>query len=182
MNDRAKLPDTSAVEDSVPRVGNEVAVGEDLEFQRRWWRFEQIIWIVFCGILVADVLGAFGRGWLAKAHRSTPDGALTLSYERTERASTPSVMTLTFGSSAIRNGVIQVFVSDDIVKRLGAQRVAPQPELSTVGSGGITYTFAAGRAPAVIQIALEPSFPGLHRFRIQPQGGAPIDASVFVLP
>lgn len=88
---------TSPVEDSVPRVGD-VAVGEDLDFQRRWWRFERVVWTVFVIVLVCDLLGLFGRGWLAKAKRATPDHTLTLDYERVERASTPSVMTLHFGS------------------------------------------------------------------------------------
>jgi hypothetical protein len=182
MSAAAKLPETTSVEDSVPRVGNELAVGEDLEFQRRWWRFERIIWILFLCILVCDMLGLFGRGWLARAQRSTPDKALTLDYERFERASTPSIMTLKFGPDAVKDGNIQVYVSDDVVKWLGAQRVSPQPAVSHVGSGGITYTFAAGPAPATVQIELEPSFPGLHRFRVQLRDSSPIEGDVFVFP
>ena len=53
--------------DEVPKVDNAVAVGEDLEFQERWWTFERVIWSFFALILLADMLGAFGRGWLAKA-------------------------------------------------------------------------------------------------------------------
>lgn len=175
-------PITSPIEDSVPKVSEEVAVGEDLQFQRRWWRFERIAWTVLMALLLCDVLGLFGRGWLAKAEQRTPDGALTLKYERVARASTPSIMTLEFGSSAIRDGRIVVFVSDSVVKPLGAQRIAPQPAMSNVGDGGVTYAFLASKPPATVQIALEPSFPGYHRFRIQTQGGAPIDASIFVMP
>ena len=85
------------VEDSVPKVDDEIAVGEDLEFQRRWWRFEKLVWTVFLIVIVCDLAGLFGRGWLAKAEASTPDRALTVSYERIERANTPSTMTLRFG-------------------------------------------------------------------------------------
>jgi hypothetical protein len=184
-------PVEAPIEDSVPKVSgqsdqgssdNQLAVGEDLEFQRRWWRFETVVWSFFLLLLIADVLGLFGRGWLAKARRATPDHALTLDYERIERASTPSIMTLTFGPEAIHDGHIELYVSDSIVKPLGAQRVSPQPLRSAVGSGGITYTFAATQAPAVVQIALEPSFPGSHPFRIQLADEPPIDATVFVVP
>src|SRR5436309_3501365 len=118
------------VEDSVPKVEGDVAVGEDLEFQRKWWKFEKIIWPILMVIVLVDPLGGFGRGWLAKAQRSTPDGALTLDYERIARASTPSVMTFKFGQNAIHNGRIILFVSESVVKPLGAQRIAPQPAIS----------------------------------------------------
>jgi hypothetical protein len=170
------------VEDSVPKVNDAIAVGENLDFQRRWWRFERIVWTIFLLILICDLLGLFGRGWLANATRKTPDGALILQYERIERTSTPSIMTLHFGSSAIVNGHVQFFVSDSMVKGLGAQRIAPQPALSTIGDGGITYTFAASQSPATVQIQLEPSFPGMHHFRVQCIGGKPIEARVFVVP
>jgi hypothetical protein len=180
-------PIEAPVEDSVPKTSgsdstNQLAVGEDLDFQRRWWRFESIIWSFFLLLLIADVLGLFGRGWLAKAKRSTPDRALTLDYERIERASTPSIMTLTFGPAAIHSGHIQLFISDSIVKPLGAQRISPQPQASAVGNGGITYTFAATQAPATVQIALEPSFPGSHPFRIQLPNEPSINATIFVVP
>jgi hypothetical protein len=176
------MPATHPIEDSVPKVANDLAVGEDLDFQRRWWRFENVIWTFFLLLLIADVLGLFGRGWLAKATASTPDHALTLDYERIERASTPSIMTLHFGPAAIHDGHITLFISDSIVKPLGAQRISPQPAVSAVGNGGVTYTFAATQAPAVIQIALEPSFPGLHPFTIALPNESPIHANVFVVP
>jgi hypothetical protein len=176
------IPFTKPVEDSVPKVGREIAVGEDMEFQRRWWRFERIVWPILLLIVVIDLLGGFGRGWLANARRTTPDQALTLNYERIERASTPSIMTLKFGPSAIHDGKINVFVSDSIVKPLGAQRIAPQPAASRIGNDGITYTFPVTELPASAQIALEPSFPGLHKFTMQVEGSTPIDATVFVVP
>lgn len=175
-------PKTTRVEDTVPKVGGEVAVGEDLAFQRRWWRFEQILWIGFLLILACDLLGLFGRGWLAKAERSTSDHALTLDYERIERASTPSIMTMTFSPAAIHGGAVRLFVSESIVKPLGAQRISPQPVVSVLGEGGITYTFAATSAPAIAEIQLQPSFPGLHKIRVQVPGNEPIDANVFVVP
>jgi hypothetical protein len=172
---------TSDVEESVPKV-EEIAVGENLEFQRRWWRFERGLWIVFLFLLIADVLGLFGRGWLAKAQRTDAGHTLSLDYERVERASTPSIMTFHFMPSAIRNGRVQLFISEDIVRPLGAQRISPQPEKSTIGEGGVDYVFPATAIPATVEIQLEPSFPGLHHFRVQVAGGQPIEGSITVVP
>ena len=168
-------------QDSVSKSG-EVAVGEDLGFQRKWWVFERVIWSFFVLVIICDLLGLFGRGWLAQAQRATPDGALTLHYERIERTSTPSIMTLRFSPAAIHDGRIQVYISDSLVKPLGAQRISPQPAISAIGNGGITYSFAATQTPADAEISLEPGTPGPHRFRVQLAGDAPIDASIFVVP
>lgn len=175
-------PLQSKLQDSVPKVAGEVAVGEDLEFQRKWWRFERLIWSFLLLVLLADVLGLFGRGWLAKAEQRTPDGALTLHYERIERASTPSVMTLEFGNAAVHQGRVQLYVSDSIVKPLGAQRISPQPQTSTIGDGGITYTFPASAAPMTVQIELMPSFPGIHSFEVRVPGSEPIRRKIAVVP
>lgn len=178
----AELPYEAKVEDTVPKLDNEIAVGEDIEFQRKWWRFENIVWPILLLIVVFDLLGGFGRGWLAKASRETPDHALTLDYERIERASTPSIMTFRFGPAAIHNGRIVLFISDSIVKSLGAMRVSPQPAISSIGEGGIAYVFPSTGTPASAQIELQPSFPGLHKFRVQIPGSPPIDGRIAVMP
>lgn len=178
----AKIPFETDVQDSVPKVQNEVAVGEDLEFQRKWWRFERIVWAILLAIVLIDVLGGFGRGWLAKAEKTTPDHAMTVKYESLERGGTPSVMTFLFTDKAIHDGRIALYVSDSVVKPLGAIRIAPQPAISNIGDGGITYIFPASKAPSMVQIQLEPSFPGPHKFTVHTAGEPPIEATVFVMP
>ncbi len=94
---------TEPVVDSVPKVNDELAVGEDLEFQRKWWRFENAVWIFFALLILLDLLGVFGRGPLANARAETSDGSMQIQYERVERFSTPSLLTIRFGASAIRD-------------------------------------------------------------------------------
>jgi hypothetical protein len=71
---------TEPVQDSVARVNDELAVGSDLEFQRRWWKFERAVWIFFTLLLVIDVLGVFGRGTLSKARLRARDGSAEVTY------------------------------------------------------------------------------------------------------
>jgi len=175
-------PITKRVQDDVPRYNDEVAVGEDLEFQRRWWKFENAVWILFGIIIVCDVLGVFGRGWLARAKATTRDHVVVLSYERMERAFTPAILDLEIGQNAIRNGQVTVYVSGSVVKELGAARISPQPMTSTIGSSGYTYVFPVTSSPGTIQIALSPPSAGLRHFRVQVAGSEPIDASVLVFP
>lgn len=176
------MPSTKPVEDSVPRVNNEVAVGEDLDFQRKWWRFENAAWVFFTLIIVLDLAGLFGRGPIAKAERRSKDGTIDVKYERIERTNSPSILTIQFGQSAIQDGKINLYVSESVVKGLGNQRVIPAPQTTVVGDGGLIYTFPASKVPATIDFALEPVAPGIHDFAIGVVGAQPIHAKVYVVP
>ena len=81
-------------EDAIRKVNGEVAVGEDLEFQQSWWRFERWVWVLFTALIVLDLAGAFGRGPLANARAATPDQSLQLRYEPIQRTGSPSVVTI----------------------------------------------------------------------------------------
>jgi hypothetical protein len=175
-------PMTTKVEDSVAQINSEVAVGENLDFQRKWWRFEHAVWILFTLILVLDLAGFFGRGPVAYARISTPDGAMAIKYERIERTGTPSILDINFGPSAIRNGNVQLYVSESIVDSLGSQRIIPSPATTIVGDGGLTYTFPATTPPAAVQFALQPSAPGIYHFKLEVPGSRPVEASVLVVP
>ena len=182
-------PETKPVEDSVPKVANELAVGEDLEFQRRWWRFENATWFFFGLIVLLDLAGAFGRGPLANARKRTGDHALDIRYERVERFSTPSILTIHFGANAVHNGAVQLWTSDSVVDTLGNRRIIPQPSSSTITQGGILYSFPTGPHPNSVEFALQPARPGFAHFtiRLVPGGDIlhPMDsvtAGVFVMP
>ncbi len=173
---------TQPVSDSVPKINDELAVGEDLAFQRRWWRFENAVWALFAVIIVLDLLGAFGRGPLANAEERSGDGALSVQYERVERFSTPSIMTIHFEPSAIHDGKVQLWMSNALLKPLGNQRIIPQPASSKVDAGGVAYTFDAGRAPASVDFALEPAKPGLYHLAMRIPGSQELVLKIFVMP
>ncbi|HEX4810085.1 MAG TPA: hypothetical protein VH325_14195 [Bryobacteraceae bacterium] len=178
----AKPSPTKPVEDSVSKVNNEVAVGSDLQFQRRWWKFEKSVWIVFTAIVILDLLGFFGRGPVANSHMRTNDGTVDVKYERIERFSTPSIMTVQFGPEAVHDGKLKLWVSESLVKALGAQRIVPQPSESVLGDGGVLYTFPATSGPATAEIALEPTSPGIDHFRLRVPGREELQATVYVMP
>lgn len=170
------------VEDSISKVNNEIAVGSDPEFQRRWLRFEHGLWVVFTLLVVLDLLGFFGRGYMAKAKAHTADGTLAVQYDRIARYSTPSIMTVQFGPSAIHAGKVQLWVSEDVIKKLGTQRVVPQPASSVIGQGGVLYTFPV-TAPAVsAAFQLEPTSPGMFEVLLRVPGGNEVRRKILVMP
>lgn len=180
---------TRPVQDTVAKFNDEVAVGEDLEFQRKWWKFEKAIWIFFGLLVLLDLAGLFGRGPLANAQKKTADSAMTMKYEWVERFSTPSILTLHFSPLAVRDGQIRLWVSDTVVKALGNQRIVPQPASSTTTDGGILYTFPSSGNPDSVEFALQPAEIGRSRFEIRLVGGGTVqqpqdsfNTGVFVMP
>jgi hypothetical protein len=169
-------------DEDVPKVENDLAVGEDLPFQKRWWTFEKIVWSFFVLVLLADLSGILGRGPLANADTLTGDGSLRVKYEHVLRENTSSIMTLLPTDAAVHDGKFQLYVSDSVVKELGAQRIIPQPDRSTVGNGGVVYTFPATSLPMTVQIELKPSFIGTHPFTIGVAGGQSVRLKSLVLP
>jgi hypothetical protein len=174
--------ETKPVGDTVPKVDNDIAVGSDLQFQRGWWRFERIAWIGLSLILAADLAGILGRGPLAKARVQSPDGGMTIQYERIERFSTPSILTIQVAQSAIHNDKFQLWISEDLVKALGNQRVIPQPTESVLQSGGILYTFSATEVPASVEFQLQPASAGVDHLRFRVPGGGEVSPTVYVMP
>ncbi|MBV8809892.1 MAG: hypothetical protein JO033_14570 [Acidobacteriaceae bacterium] len=139
--------ETKPVEDTISKVNDELAVGSDLQFQHKWWRFTHALWIFFGCVIVADLLGCFGRGPLANATAQTNDRTIQVKYERIERYAAPSILRIDFGPTAIHEGKIQFWVGESVIKALGAQRFIPQPEKSVVGQDGISYTFPCPDSP-----------------------------------
>jgi hypothetical protein len=173
---------TDPVRDSVPKINNEIAVGSDLEFQRKWWKFEKFVWAFFTLVLILNLCGFLGRGPAAKAHRTTHDGSLDVSYDRLERYGTPSQVRIQFSPATIRDGKVQLWVSESLVKTLGNQRVSPEPQTSTVGQGGILYTFPATTPPATVQFALQPATTGSTSVQFQVPGFQRLSLEIFVFP
>jgi hypothetical protein len=175
-------PFSTPLKDSVAKVNDEIQVGENLDFQRKWWRFENVVWIFFGLIIVLDLAGLFGRGPIAKAERHASDGTINIKYERIQRTDSPSKLEIELGPSAIQDGKVNLYVSQSLVRGLGTERVVPNPLATAIGNGGLTYTFPASKVPAYVDLALAPSGPGVYDFTIGVVGAAPIHAQVFVVP
>lgn len=167
------------VGDSVPKINDEVAVGEDLSFQRRWWKFEGVMWWLIAGILLLNFAGAFGRGPLAHARISNE--AMVVKYDRVERTGTPSILVVQLQPQVFGNRV-KFHVSQSFVEELGTRRVIPSPSDTAIGNGGLTYTFSTETGPGSVEFALQPAKPGIFHFSLQVGDYPPINARVIVVP
>lgn len=169
------------VKDSVPKINQEIAVGEDLAFQCAWWTFERIVWTLFVLIIACDLAGLFGRGPLAHAHLQ--NSAIDMKYDRIARYGTPSTVTINLAPGTAVKGEYHLYVSQSLVDQLGTERVIPQPKTTAIGTDGLTYTFPdSGPGRATVEFSLQPAKPGHFHFTVQVPGTPPLQAGVFVMP
>ncbi|HEX4771944.1 MAG TPA: hypothetical protein VH351_13990 [Bryobacteraceae bacterium] len=173
---------TKPVEDSIAKVNNEFAVGSDPEFQFRWERFESIVWAILIIFVLLSVAGVFGRGPAAKSRLQASDGSLQVEYERVQRFGAPSLVRITFPASSVQNGSLQLWVSESLIKALGAQRVIPQPAESKIDNQGILYTFPVTTGSGLVEFSTEPLSIGSSQIAFGVPGKANVQAKVFVLP
>jgi len=174
--------ETRPVEDSVPKVNDELAVGSDLEFQGRWEKLETVVWFFLVIFLLLSLAGLFGRGPLSNVTAQAPDGSMRVEYERFERFSTPSVLTVRMNPASIQNGQVKLWVSESLVKPLRNQRIIPQPEKSELGAGGITYTFPASETSTSVEFQMQPSAIGKSELKMRIPGNAELDINIYVMP
>jgi hypothetical protein len=178
---------TQPIEDSIPKVDNEIAVGSDLEFQRRWWKWEFVAWTIFTVLIIAAVAGFLGRGYFSKTRAASADGAIQVEYERVARFGAPTVAAVTFGPAAIHDGKVQLWANQSILREMGTQRVIPQPQQASLTENGTLFTFAvndqvAGATPARVQFMLQPTAVGRQTLRLGSPGSPTVTAKVLVLP
>lgn len=168
--------------DPVPKVDNRLAVGEDLEFQRRWWRVERIVLSLFAAVVLFDLLGGFGSGLLEKTKLVLPGNAARLEYDRVDRVNTPSILSVDFGPGGVSNGQASLWVSDELAGKLGNQRVIPEAASSTIERGGIRYLFPTRSLPARVEFALQPLRAGLFTLHVQAANGPLEPIHILVAP
>lgn len=178
----ASISESEPVEDSVAKINDEFAVGSDLKFQLQWERFERIVWIVLLVFIALSLAGVFGRGPVAHARVRAADGSMDIKYERVQRSGTPSLLTINFPQSSIQNGLLQLWVSDSLLKPLGTQRVIPQPLRSVLRESGIFYTFSAVTAPVSIEFQMQPKALGSSEIELQVLEKAAVKIHIFVMP
>lgn len=176
------IPETTPVEDSVRKVNDEFAVGSDIDFQRKWEKFERVVWIFLIILIVLSMAGVFGRGPVAKARTRASDGSMEVTYERIQRSGTPSVMTVHFPQSSVAADGVKLWVSDALVKPLGTQRIVPQPTLSVLSAGGILYTFSATTVPLSVEFQTQPSSLGSSELDLQVFDKSMVRLHIFVMP
>lgn len=69
----------------------EIDTGYDYRFERRWGRFERLVWLFFAFLITLALVGVLGRRPLNQVRRTFEDGS-SVQYERALRFRSATVI------------------------------------------------------------------------------------------
>lgn len=169
----------------MPELGKsgEVDTGFDEKFEEQWWRAERTAWAVMTALVLAGLVGVFGRGYASRRVVKEDEGRVQLSYQRIARFRTPATVEIKINESGAAASKIRLRLRGDLLEGSRVRRVLPAPQLSLVGQDGITLVYPAetGRGIKLV-IEQEPGAVGLQKGEVQVDDLPPIDFHQFIFP
>lgn len=162
----------------------ELAIGQDLEFQRRDWRAQRIGWGLMLLVVLGAIAGVFGHGPVAKDRARTPDGRLELQYDRIVRHASEIPIRLRILPAAARDSLLDVWISTEFVRGLIIERIEPEPLEEHAGADHVVFRFrvADPSRPSDIMFHVEPDHLWRRRGVIGLVRGDSVRFTQYVLP
>lgn len=163
------------------RVGS-IEVDQDLDHVRRLWRVQRIGWGVMSLVVLAGLLGLFGRGPLADGHAQA--SGLTIDYERFARHGATSVLEAEVEPQAQRGDSVKLWVSRDYLDGVELERVIPEPGSVETRENLVLFSFAtADRSrPTRITLHMRPQAHWSREVRAGIDGGSALSFRQFIYP
>ncbi len=153
-------------------------------YQEREWRLQPIGWALIWLLILAALLGGFGKGVLANAEASDPTGALTAKYARLERYRSPTTIEAIIGPEHAKAGKITLALDRDFVYAVDLTNIEPEPDAVKSDKDRILYEFeVTGEAQSAhIFINYEYGTIGPVRAHLGLDGGPALELKTFVYP
>ncbi len=176
--------DIQDADHEVQRVG-QIELDEDLTFLKRAWKVERVGWIVMALIVLAALLGLFGRGPLSRATAGTTGDPVRLEYERFTRHSSPATLQVHLAPKvADNNGTARVWLDREYMQDVNIEDISPEPERMEAGRDGIVYVFRIAHPdrPTRVTFHIQPNGYGSRPGRIGLMGKEPLRFRQFIFP
>ena len=166
----------------MPERATGIEVDQDLDFQRKDWIFERVGWIAMLLVIVAALLGLFGRGPLSDARLESSDGSLGVEYQRFERHGAPSELTLHVRRAAATDSTITVSVGEEFLRAVQVTQIVPQPARQIYLGDRTIFELEIRNDSGRVTFYTIPQAIGSRRLDVGVPGRAAIIVSQFVYP
>jgi hypothetical protein len=137
-------------------------------------------------IVLAAILGLFGRGLLSQATVEVADldqtaGTATLEYERFGRAHSESQFIL-FRPARMMKGAFSLWLSGEYLKDAELVRMTPEPIAQELTSSGLRYHFRVEEGPQTVILRFKPERGGRLSGAIRLNDGPPAAFDQWLFP
>ena len=165
------------------RVGD-LDIDQDLRFQKREWAFERISWVGMALFILAALLGLLGRGPMSDQIVTSPDGTLTVEYERFLNHRAATTLTVRVSSDVTVGGTFRLAVNLDYLRGVEIRQITPTPDHTETAEDRHLFVFRAAEPgrPTVVVFHLEPEGPVTLHGQISVPGGPPAAFDQVVYP
>lgn len=163
---------------------DDIELGCDLTFERRWWRIQRIGWVILTLLILAGVLGIFGHGPLSEATVNPSGSKLQVHYDRLARRETPTLLQLRLDKSAIASGEVRIRLNRPLLDCMQLQTIIPAPLMTQPLADGARFVFRTDptRDWAIIVFVENPTTPGFVDSEVTVEGATPVRFRQFVYP
>jgi hypothetical protein len=156
----------------------EIEINEEIDFQRRAWRVQRMVWVAMALLLGAAMLGFFGLGPLSRIELTVAPG-VSVEYHRWARAHAPLQLRFLVGETSAGPG--RLHLSHSLLSRVRVVRIEPEPTETRADPEGITYQFRID-PPVPVVFHVEPERAGRVAGRVRAGDGAPVELPLLVWP
>ena len=162
-------------------VSRKYPVEEDMNEQRRAWRFERIgigALVVLIGLTLG---GLFSKGPLSHVQLQTSDGRLSVEYERFSRNGAQDDVIVT--SSGAPGEMRYLVLGHEWLEGMSIESLNPQPANLTSDERDLVIPMRAdARGTATLYLSLRSNGVGLYKGHIRLKDGPRLDLSKFIYP
>ena len=158
-------------------------VNEDLVFQRRQYVVQRIGWVFMALLVLAALLGAFGRGALSRRSAASPDGTVRVEYDRFGRLNAQTRLELAV-SPPPGTKELRLWIDRKYMRNFERIETDPEPQRVDLAADRITlvYQITDKGSPLLVRLLLEPETAGNFSGRAGIDGGEPVHFDQFVYP
>ena len=177
------MSDPASVLHGAELVNDEVEVGFNERFERRWVWVQRVGTAIMVLFTVANLSGALGRGPFSHHTVKSIVGGLTVDYEPVSRAQTPTQVTLHVSNRGPGDRV-EIFLGSISIEPMGLTRITPQPLDTKAVDGGLILSLSvpAGTLDGLVRLQLMPVGPGLFEQEAHLVDHQPVRWTQAVLP
>lgn len=164
------------------RPAQDLDLEEDLDFQRREWRFQRIGWLLLCLCVLAAMAGLLGTGPLSRT--SAEKDILRIEYHRFSHRDATTPLNVIYRHKAGDTSLVLEF-DRKCLADAELERTRPVPKGAMARTGeGLSYEFdlAPGAEWTTLHFLLKPSRAGPLHCKVMAEGLAALEFEQFVFP
>lgn len=137
-------------------------LNEDEAFVRKQYVVQRIGWVLMAALVIAALMGAFGRGPLSHKTAHSADRSLSVEYDRFCRSQAQTELKLTASENSVTGGTLRLGLDRKYMSTFEVVDINPRPERTDLSSEHATLVYRVPKhgGPLVVKLILEPTEPG----------------------